>query len=122
MKINEFAFPCATYALRRTGNKEDVWNLMDLKGWDKISFSPKELKGNDIVCWVQLGYETDITIEIENGIPITKSICVKKHFGVYEGNGLISDITVDTGSYCPNIRVRKLSEIREPSYIVRKRM
>lgn len=42
-----------------------------------------------------------------------------KHFGVYEGHGLVSDITFDGDTYFPRIRLMPLFEHPEPRTILR---
>lgn len=88
-----------------------------------VLFDADIIARGDIVIWDKgpAGTSTrESCLEItEYGVPITTPVEFGKHFGVYEGEGLISDLVFDSDAYFPTIRVRKLCDILQPQRMLR---
>lgn len=116
MILKQFFFPCVTYVLERTGINESPGDFVSGKKWNIVSFDIDMVTIGDIVCWSNDSLITEVTLEIVDGVPISERIAINNHYGVYEGNGLVSDLTIDGDSYAPRIRVRDVRKSREPDF------
>lgn len=121
MRLTHFLFPCVTYVLQRTGVDQDPEEFMGGMGWDLSSYSRKAVQVGDIVCWANDQRITDVTLEIVDGVPVSERIAVNNHYGVYEGDGRVSDLTIDGNDYAPRIRVMNVDRSRTPDFIVRRK-
>lgn len=117
---------CLTYAFKRIGFKSEVTDIGELEQHfellDYFEFS-NDLKIGDILIFthnqenVVLG--THIT---EDGKILFHTINTHRHSVVYEGEGLVSDVsrTGIKGLTLPSLRMRILKEIKiRPTYILR---
>ena len=120
--LEDFAYPCVAYVIRRTGFEGSVEQLMALIG--ERHTASTELVVGDVLVWERRegSQITDATLTIGEHGPITTKLCVGRHFGVYEGHGLVSDTTFDDGTYFPRIRLMPLSEHPAPRKILRMRL
>lgn len=106
--LTDITYPCATYALRRIGSHWPVERL--------LNFPPEpftELNVGDILVWDRLDSpeETSAYIMDEHGRPISRSVAYNRHLGVYEGDGVVSDVKFIGELGIPNIRMKRLSEM-----------
>lgn len=115
---------CISYALKRIGVNMMSYN--DIMTGDKFSilnYVPEKLIKGDLVIWVKLN---DINKSfIQNEITESGMLLSNKydktsfHFGVYEGDGLISDINIDQ-DHDRSIIIRKVRDLDKlPRYIAR---
>jgi hypothetical protein len=119
MYLSEFVYPCITYVLRRKNIVQPPENLMTGEGWHILKFDLEHVEVGDIVCWNSTPRTFDATLEIVKGIPISRRTTYDRHFGVYEGDKLISDLTTTNNEIVPRIRIRSLDSARHPDYIYR---
>ena len=117
VELTDFKFPCVTYILRRSGLKMSPEEFVSAP-WKFKPFDESVAEIGDIVCWQNGGFQTDVTLKMSEGIPVTTSICCDYHYAIYEGNGLISDLTIDGNNYAPRIRVRGSVDARKPDFIL----
>lgn len=117
--LEDFAYPCIAYVIRRTGFEGSIEQLMSLTGERYTAWT--EIAVGDVLVWERHGGSeiTDVTLTIGEHGPITTKLCLGKHFGVYEGHGLVSDVTFDGDTYFPRIRLMPLFEHPEPRTILR---
>lgn len=115
---------CRTYAFKRIG----LDNLLDINT-DEPSI--KSLIRNEeyqhllkpekgcLIVWVEKNPNyCNIGSEItEEGIVINDSKVTYGHLGVYEGDGLFSDVT--TVDEYPSIRIRKLDTLADADYFLK---
>jgi len=120
MRLTQFFFPCVTYVLQRAGVDQTPEEFIGGVGWVLSSFNVKDVKVGDIVCWANDQRLTEVTLEIVNGVPISERVAINNHYGVYEGGGRVSDLTIDGDSYAPRIRVMSVERSRTPDFIVRR--
>ena len=114
--LEEFMYPCAHYALQRTGMQGSISELLSTFGSE---YSEATVQHGDIVMWEnEPTHEEVSTTILANGRVITSQATKDRHYGVYEGGGYVSDLAFDTHSDIPKIRVRELSELREPSRVI----
>lgn len=118
--ITDYAYPCIAYALRRTGcgDARPVYPLPD--AFERFAYSEESLRVGDIVAWEKEKQESDCTLVMRDGIPVTAKVHVGIHFGVYEGKGLVSDISYCGDSIIPYLRVRDISTVKDPRWIYRR--
>ena len=111
--LTDITYPCATYALRRVGSHWPVERL--------INFPPEpffELNVGDVLVWDVLDSPKEMSAYVidEHGRPISRVVAYNRHFGVFEGDGVVSDVKFIGELVIPNIRVRRLSEMaRQPT-------
>ena len=114
--LEEFMYPCAHYALQRTGMPGSISELLSTFGSE---YNEATVQHGDILMWEQEPkYEEVATTILANGRVITSQATKDRHYGVYEANGYVSDLSFDKHSAIPKIRVRMLSELREPSRVI----
>ena len=118
--LEDFAYPCVAYVLRRTGSAFSVEQFLTLQG-EKYIAPADDLEVGDVVVWeAREGSEvTDATLTIGEHGPISTKLHLGRHFGVYEGDGLVSDTTFGEGTYFPRIRLMPLSEHPTPQKVLR---
>lgn len=110
---------CLTYALKRIGYPYNSEDAIEIEWLDKLTNLPKindKPKKGDIGVWRKdkKKYRKGLSITKE-GLVIEDTREDMIHFCVYEGKGLISDMS----SYY-SIRLRKLEELKtQPSYWLR---
>lgn len=121
VRLTAFLFPCVTYVLERVGVDQSPEEFMRGIGWKLSTFTRKDVQVGDIVCWNKDQYLTDVTLEIVGGVPVSERIVINNHYGVYEGNGLVSDLTINGDNYAPRIRVMSVDRSRTPDFIVRRK-
>lgn len=111
--LTDITYPCATYALRRVGSHWPVERL--------INFPPEpffELNVGDVLVWDRLDSPKEMSAYVidERGRPISRVVAYNRHFGVFEGDGVVSDVKFIGEPAIPNIRMRRLSEVaRQPT-------
>lgn len=106
--LTDITYPCATYALRRVGSH---WPVERLLNFPHEPFT--ELNVGDILVWDRLDSpeETSAYIMDKHGWPISRSVAYNRHFGVYEGDGVVSVVRFIGELGIPNIRMKRLSEM-----------
>lgn len=112
--ISDMYNQCLTYALRRTG----ISSLKDCVELNCLSWR-ENLLPKDILMWYceSASYCTQPMEITEDGRIIFISICEDKHYAVYEGENLVSDL-----SYCdskPILRLRRLDKLTMPKCVYR---
>lgn len=117
--LADFGYPCIAYVIRRLGIECNIAHLLSLNG--ERYTSSTVLKIADIIIWERAeGTETsDATLSIGKFGPVTTKLFLGRHFGVYEGHGLVSDTTFDGDTYFPRIRLMPLSECPVPQKFLR---
>lgn len=116
----DFAYPCVAYVIRRLGIDATVDRVMSLT---TEPYAPSvDLNVGDVVIW-DYKHDTKVTdavITMGKYGPITTRLAFTAHFGVYEGNGLVSDITYDDCSHFPCIRLMPLHGRGMPQRVLRR--
>lgn len=118
----ETIYPCWTYALRRIG-RSDLLNMQWLD--DKMPELLVPYKGvagqGDLAVW-QNEEASSIhkpVVITKTGMIISRRLKYNYHAAVCEGNGLVSDMVAPDDADIPfEIRIRPLSEIRKPDFII----
>ena len=114
--LEEFMYPCAHYALQRTGMPGSISELLSTFG---AEYSEATVQRGDILMWESAPTHEEVaTTILDNGRVITSQVTKDRHYGVYEAGGYVSDLAFDKGSAIPKIRVRVLSELREPNRVI----
>ena len=117
---------CLTYAFKRAGIKTSVEWAIDLdKEFDLVPYNSVKVKKGDVVLWNYTRHDVTVGWEIdEEGRVVQHEVTVGIHLGVVEDSKvtLVSDVTRKMGdSYLPQIRVRKLDEVRSPDYVLKRK-
>lgn len=114
---------CVTYALKRVGINLSIKYASELNNYfEFIPFQKNLATKGTIICWNKRAFISNLTTEItEDGILINHSYIVNEHIAVIE------DLNIETASDCikkgnpnsiPSINIMKLSECREPDFIL----
>ena len=114
--LTDLTWTCAVYVMRRIGYNGTIHDFLKLK-YHKYHY-PFNI--GDVVLWKHrdTSYSTP-AIRIENDLPINEYLKLDKHYAVYEGNGIISDIQLLGDMQLPGIRFRKLRDLHtKPAYII----
>ncbi|MFV0347709.1 MAG: hypothetical protein ACK5JO_03905 [Halodesulfovibrio sp.] len=116
----EFAYPCVAYVIKRLGLSVDIERILAMRGERYSSTTP--LMDGDIVVWERSDgpHVSDATLTFSQRGPITTRLHLGRHFGVYEGEGLVSDLTFDGDTYYPRIRLMLLADHPFPKEVIRK--
>lgn len=120
VSLIEFAYPCALYAIKRTGAAFSVQELMEAEGTHFTTV--EDLNPGDILVWERDKHEniSDCVLTIGSRGPITTKIQQHRHFAVYEGDGLASDTTFEgTTTFYPVIRLMPLTERVFPTRVIK---
>lgn len=118
--LANFAYPCVSYVIQRLGLPHDIERILACRG-ESYSASTK-LNAGDIIIWERKDgpHISDATLTIGERGPITTKLRLGIHFGVYEGDGMVSDVTFDGDTYYPRIRLMGLHHHPTPKEILRK--
>lgn len=111
--LEEFAYPCARYAVLRTGCKYSVRYIMETALLEKYT-TISCLKIGDIVVWEKDKGEENANLTICDKSIITTRLFYGRHIGVYEGKGLVSDLVFIHETYYPTIRLKKMCDYPNP--------
>lgn len=117
--LETLAYPCVFYAKERLGLNIDIKELLNMEG---EIFIPKktELKTGDILVYKnQDQVTTPIWLKVSGKSIIRKHADVSKHFCVYEGEGIVSDMVYSNECTYPIIRMRDIEDIATPDYVIR---
>lgn len=103
--LPEFVYPCATYVVKRLGIDMSPIDLYDFPG-EKFEEGVTVLHPGDVLIWDwrKDSPATDVVLGMSEKGPITSKQKYGRHFGVYEGNDIVSDITFYGDSTTPFIR------------------
>lgn len=116
--LEEFMYPCVLYAKRRVGILMSLQDIYSLEGLPYENTN--QLSVGDIVVWERFEEEdTDMTLSMGGRGPITTKVALGRHFAVYEGDGMVSDICFDAEHYFPRIRLTLLEERKRPKNIIK---
>ena len=115
--LENFAYPCVAYVIERLGLSCSIKELFNIEG--SPYSNSVELEVGDIVVWVRSDEFSEATLTMKECSPVSTKINLNKHFGVYEGNGLVSDITFDSNNFYPRIRLMPLTERQFPQRYIR---
>jgi hypothetical protein len=120
--LADFAYPCVAYIIQRLGLSHDIEAILLIHGERYNATTTLEI--GDVLVWERSDSLTisDATLTIGKHGPVTTKLRLGRHFGVYEGNGLVSDITFDGDTYYPRIRLMPLSEHPVPRIVLRHNM
>lgn len=104
--FEEFLYPCATYVVKRLGL---AISPVSLYAYPAEKFeddgSTTLFKGDVLIWdWNEDTPPTDVVLGMSDQGPITYKKKYGRHFGVYEGNDIVSDITFYGDSVTPFIR------------------
>jgi hypothetical protein len=109
--LTEFAYPCITFIIKRCGLSLSIKEILETPIEKYETFT--KLAIGDILIWDNVTPpEPDLmTLIFDSTVGvITSSVDLSKHFGVYEGNGLVSDVVHDSNTYYPHIRVMTIDD------------
>lgn len=109
----DFLYPCATYVVKRLGIDMSPKDLYQTTG-KEYDGNPESLSVGDVLVW---NYRKDsptldVVMQMTDRGPITSRKIQGKHLGVYEGDGLVSDLTFYEDPPIPFIRQIPLEEIK----------
>lgn len=117
---------CLTYAFSRIGHKSDVCDVADLEHhYDMLDYidHSSTIQIGDILVFTHKQENVTVGTHItEDGKIIFHDVVTHRHCVVYEGNGLVSDLsrTGIKGLTIPSLRMRYLKEIKvRPTFILR---
>lgn len=127
--IPALIYPCWAFALERVG-KKDLFSLKWLEkdmpkllieystGFDYIP------KSEDILVWKNMDKNASekfyAPVNLSDGNIVSEAIQYECSVGVYEGNGLVSDMVAIDGNTIPFvIRMRKLAQLSQPDFYIR---
>lgn len=121
--IIEQVYPCRSYCLTRIGRK-DLLTLEWLgKEFPKLlqEYSDNEaLVVGDILVWNNSGANHEYCpVHMQDGRVIFEKIQYSFHAGVFEGNGLVSDVALLNGGLPLIIRERRLEQLSRPDFYLR---
>lgn len=116
----ELAYPCAKYCLARIGVTFDIIKFLDIQSSIKF-IRWEDLEVGDIVVWKapEDRYE-EVVLQVFGTTTVTTKVKKTFHYGVYEGNGLVSDMVMDYYTHIPRIRMQKCEDCFPPCYIITK--
>lgn len=113
--IEDINYPCAVYALRRSGMK---MSLDDFYCAGQ-PFAPHLCKPGAVLVWTMSNRSREyVPQRMEGCTPVSTALLYDKHFAVYEGDHMVSDTVVIGSDPIVRIRVRKLSDLRPPDLII----
>ena len=117
--MTDVAFVCATYCMRRIGYMGTIHEFLLIEP-EKYTTTTDVLIG-DILVWNTNDSRGEVpALEICKGTIISSFIKFDRHYGIFEGNGLVSDVRLMGDMMIPNIRFRRLSDLlREPDGVIR---
>lgn len=122
VKLNKQS-TCLTYAIQRIGLDPSGASYEEIGRWFDVHpffFGPLCNTGV-ILVWDANAKISDLPFEIDDhGRIISRPVIHGVHFGVYEGNGLVSDCSrLDSPGSLPILRMRHLNEFkRQPDKIL----
>ena len=114
--LTDLMWSCAVYVMRRIGYNGTIHDFLKLEH-HKYHYP---INIGDVVLWDNCdnSYSTP-AMRVENNLPISDYLKLDKHYAVYEGNDIISDIQLLGDMQLPGIRFRKLSDLHtKPAYII----
>lgn len=122
VSLDEFAYPCLLYAIRRVGLSYLPCDKLIKRRGIRYPLTSGELQIGDILVWrnKKASVVSDAVLHMSAHGQITTKVQLGVHFGVYEGDGFVSDATFDGESYFPRIRLRHLSECVPPNEVLRR--
>lgn len=118
--ISDFYSFCGLYAVWRTRNRFTLGQLLKEEGTQFISIN--DLKIGDILVWETHDSYVSYPSKIKNNVLLTVSVNNSKHFGVYEGDGIVSDLSFQSDfdhNQWPILRMRELEKLTLPDRIIR---
>lgn len=120
--ILEHIYPCRSYCLKRL-DREDLLTLEWLENeFPKLLQKYRDnivLKRGDILVWKSRESESCFApVRIQNNRVLFEKIAYDYHCGVYEGDGLVSDVILDNALPLI-IRERNLERLSRPDYYLR---
>jgi len=113
---------CLTYALKRIGLPTDITfeDIHDHFELIRYRTGTKKLEVGDLFLWDKNIEWEWLPWSINSGGIKWKSVPVKFHFGVYEGDGSFTDCTRLVTPPHPSLRFRNLLDLRKnPDWILK---
>lgn len=104
--LSDFLYPCATYVVKRLGLNISPISLYAYPAEKFEEDKLTTLQKGDVLIWdwnVDTP-PTEVVLGMSEQGPITYKKKYGRHFGVYEGNDIVSDITFYGDSVMPFIR------------------
>lgn len=115
--LEDFVYPCIKYSLLRTGSTKSIQDILDDKGIPYEGIDA--LTVGDILVWRKENTERrDTTTHINKYGVVTTRAFSGIHVGVYEGDGLVSDL-VFNDSYIPSIRMMHVNDGARPNIVIK---
>lgn len=111
VEFEDFMLPCFAYVMKRTGLNMSYNEFRKLEEKTYISYG--HLDSGTILRWDNNNGENNwqqYFLTIKYGKVIATWINCNIHYGVYEGNGLVSDLVVGDDKN-PYIRIRELDKL-----------
>lgn len=117
--LSEFSYPCIAYVKARLGLDINIEEILHAK---REIYSPKiELCTGDVLVWQRhsgKGMTYDF-LAVRGNCVFAKKTITGVHFGVYEGQGIVSDLSCIGDKWNPIIRMMELNEHPYPVEIIR---
>lgn len=120
--LSDFLYPCATYVVKRLGLSMSPISLYAFPAEKLKEDELSNLQIGDVVIWDWRKNEppSEVVLSISNKGPVTSKQYRGRHYGVYEGNGIVSDITFYGDSTTPCIRQMYLHDKKtDPVEVIR---
>lgn len=119
---------CLTYALKRTGYSSAFPQIKGSEGMLEkferhIYESTSILEPGTLILWTENERWQTLPCEITTlGLILSHERLIGSHYGVYEGDGLISDCTISSKDFffSRTIRMRRLEEMPPTHYLTLK--
>lgn len=105
--LYDINYPCLYYAMQRIGTRLSREAFV---GKEKV-FSGTMSKGDILVWHIEEPSRYCNAQSIRGNVPIHDTIIYDRHYAVYEGDGLVSDTTVQEETSIVFIRIRRLDSL-----------
>jgi len=117
--LEEFGYPCVSYAIRRAGLSCSIDDIREKKGSPYSGSSDLDI--GDILVWKSSSDsgQSDAVLSMTDRGPVTTRIQMGVHYGVYEGDDFASDTCFDSENYFPRIRLMKISDGAPPKEVIK---
>ena len=113
--LDDFVFPCLCYALKRTTQGMTRFEFESLPRLD-LPENEEDIPVGAILYWENGEGERSWRVTVEERTVFTTYTFNRGHFGVYEGNGIFSDLGWEDNE--PYIRFRKYKETSKPDKMI----
>lgn len=115
VSMEDYQYPCMIYVTKRLGIKRNIYFLWDFDAELYKPGSDNKLKPGDILLWVNSNSKPQNMpiVMNEHGL-LSLRVYRNKHFGVYEGDDIVSDCDINGV-----IHTRIITDLDFPTGIIR---